>query len=461
MSTNALTTTQVSPGAIVAPFPAAAEWDSMRNAAAVIARSGLVPEAFRGKVEDVMVALLMARGLGLDPMVALQKGYVVKGRFDVEVSVKLGLAQARVPDFDYEVVQLDDLKATVRGGRRGRTPVTVTFTYAQAEKAGLTRDRNGNAVATWANYRQDMMLYRALGRVLKLTCASALYNMPVNLEEYDEAEVPATPSGGDRAAGAERSEATVVEGGPNPEGAPVQTLPPSPPVAEPPVDWQGRLLTAVASHYGITPPGPHKNAYAKWAKANGEKLGRLLNLYYEAHSEAPVKSWMAVPPGDHKRLAEWIEAKAEKRAGTGDAVPPGGRETAPAPSLALVVEGDAPPLEEPEGELEKRLEAHGWVPDNTPPAWERLSKRGAEGVVTVLLACRHATKGASQFVLKSAKSNRYQLTYGPILKAIGSVHDNGSPASAWLNELADSEVTWLMLCRAVCETAESLGVDID
>ena len=42
-------------------FPVAAEWDAMRNAAAIAARSEGVRQCFRGKPENCFIAFLAAR----------------------------------------------------------------------------------------------------------------------------------------------------------------------------------------------------------------------------------------------------------------------------------------------------------------------------------------------------------------------------------------------------------------
>lgn len=263
---------------------------------------------------------------------------------------------------------------------------------------------------------------------------------------------------------AERSGAVVVDGPATTPAEPVATPPKSEPVPE---DWVGRLLNAVAKHYGLAAPAEHKNARAKWVRSNGEKLGRLVNLFYEDVKESPAKSWTLVPPMDYQRIALWMEAHNDAREGKGAsavvATGPKDGETPPEtqdagtdgtaragePAGSESMAADQPASEEAEP-LEE--------PDEAPVGYAALAKRGPDAVIAILLACRYATKGASQFVFKSEKSGRYQLTYGPILKAIGSVHPNGAPASIWIAEAAKSEATWALVCRAVYETAQALGV---
>lgn len=453
-------------------FPGGQELTDMRNAAALISQSGLVPEAFRGKPADVMVAILTARGLGLDPMVALQKGYVVKGKFDIEVSVKLGLIQSRVPDFDYEIITLDDDRCVIEGGRAGKNKVRAEFTYAQAVAVGLTTSKYGDK-ETWKFYRRDMMLNRALGRVLKLTCAAALYNMPVRLDEDEDVEpTHAVPQGAPRPA----SSAGVVTGGEpvtvaqaaaDSAAAHLAERAESQPV---PQDWLGRLLNAVREHYsikaGIPDALPGRN---KWVKTNGESVARIVNLFYEQANEPAVQNWLSVPPMDYERIALWIEVQAQKRAGAGaeapvgtdadpaqseDAGTPGvaresdtaGEIMAPQPaSEAVVVEDD----EDPAGE--------GWAPSDPDSGYEWLAAQPMGHVVNVLFSMKQATKGERVFVERSPKGN-WALRDDGILKDCGLVDENGIAKPVWMHKAFENKPLWLLICRAVYERANALKV---
>lgn len=477
-------------------FPTGADWDAMRNAAAIISRSGLVPDAFRGKPEDVMVAILTARGLGIDPMVALQKGYVVKGKFDIEVSVKLGLVMSRVPDFDYEVLVLDDDRCVVEGGRSGKNRMQTEFTYAQAQAAGLT------GKDTWRLYRQDMMLNRALGRLLKRTCAHALYNMPVALD--DEVEVNGIPADRQAEINAEaaeeearhemkRSEAVVVDGPAATPAEPVATQPygkadveftaavgaaraafigsPSSAAVLEVTDWMGRMLEAVQKNYGRDGKVPeNKAARTKWTKANLDDVLKVVNLYYAEAKQEPVTMFLSIPPMDFEAIALWLEAKNQKRAGAGAEIvtASGGTDATPAP---LPPEEDEAP---PQSDVEEVAAFLADAP--VVPSYTAMMAKGHLHVTNVLMAMRHATKGERQFVAKSAKSGRYSLTDGDLLLAGAFVNQHGSPLAQWLDELAEgyvrsdvpapntksgpSTAVWPMVCKAIADEAFKLKVEV-
>jgi hypothetical protein len=460
-------------------FPSGADFDAMRNAAAIISRSGLVPEAFRGKPEDIMVAILTARGLGLDPMVALQRGYVVKGKFDIEVSVKLGLVQSRVPDYDYEVIELNDERCVIEGGRAGKRRVRSEFTYAQAVAAGLTQGKYG-PTATWQFYRQDMLLNRALGRNLKATCAAALYNMPVRLDEPDEESGAVVVEDGAGNAGAAPAAPVPVptqphvfpDGTSNPHAVPVEKAVP--------VDWRGPLLAAFATCYGIDVPGENAKVRSAFVKKHEEKLVLVANEFYKSRGEQPVTKWIAVGPMDYEHLTRWLEEKNAKRAGKGAAASgepaptEGGTQRAASPEPS-VFDNWEPAAAEPSSAA---LVAPGAPEDGEVPVsteivtgWQALVAAGHENLTTILLAMRHATKNEREFVKVSEKSGNYSLIDGDLLKTCGFVDANGVVVAQWLPKLhagfvwdgarynGPSEAVWPMVVRAVYEEAQVLKVN--
>jgi hypothetical protein len=72
-------------------------FNHLYRVAGVFARSKLVPDHFRGSKDDCMVALQMAFRLAVDPMMFMQKCYIVHGRPGVEAQLKIGLANSRGP----------------------------------------------------------------------------------------------------------------------------------------------------------------------------------------------------------------------------------------------------------------------------------------------------------------------------------------------------------------------------
>jgi len=141
--------------------------------AQMMAKSELVPKGFRGRPEDVIVAIQMGVEIGLAPMQALQSIAVINGRPGVwgDGLLALIMASSVYADHDeyYEVnnerrdrLTAEDLKqdttcAVCTFVRRGKaTPLTRRFSVAQAKKAGLV----GKA-GPWVEYPDRMLSMRA------------------------------------------------------------------------------------------------------------------------------------------------------------------------------------------------------------------------------------------------------------------------------------------------------------
>lgn len=192
-------------------LPTATEIAVLRDVAAAMAASqmGFMPDAFNQKPQACMALCLTAHAYGVHPMLAAQHAYVIKGKVSFEVAFKIGVAKSRVPGLDLEVIDWSDERCVVKGTRPGRTPVTVEFTYAQAEKAGLTKKE------VWQMYRQDMLYNRAAGRVVKMLCPDALLGLPVFDDDRERGDAPpepeAAPAPAEAKPTAEPSSAEVVD----------------------------------------------------------------------------------------------------------------------------------------------------------------------------------------------------------------------------------------------------------
>lgn len=121
----------------------------------VIADSDLVPKDFKGKPGNILVAIQMGKELGVPPMQAMQGIAVINGRPSVWGDLMWALVTTH-PDFEDAKEELSDTAATVTLKRRGRSPVTVTFTKEDAIKASLW-DKAG----PWKQYPRRQLQWRA------------------------------------------------------------------------------------------------------------------------------------------------------------------------------------------------------------------------------------------------------------------------------------------------------------
>lgn len=138
-----------------------------------LAKSSLVPQAFQGKPEDIVVAMQLGAEIGLAPMQALQSIAVVNGRPSVFGDGFLAVVKGsplcvghqewwevdgqRVARVQVADLAKDSTTAVCSFWRRGATePYVNSFSVGEARRSKLW-DKGGN----WAAYPQRMLMWRA------------------------------------------------------------------------------------------------------------------------------------------------------------------------------------------------------------------------------------------------------------------------------------------------------------
>lgn len=158
--------------------------------ASKLATSDLVPQAYRGKPANVVIAWEMGAELGLSPMTSLQSIAVINGKpslygeAPLAVVISSGHLEEITEDWDAET---ETATCTVK--RKGwAKPVVRTFSMADARKAKVyERDQNGGGgkwiplAERWSyqSWGRDMCAYRARGRALKVVFADVLKGVDV------------------------------------------------------------------------------------------------------------------------------------------------------------------------------------------------------------------------------------------------------------------------------------------
>jgi hypothetical protein len=128
-----------------------------------IAKSDLVPQAYRNKPADIVIAMQMGMELGFSALQALQTIAVINGKPGIygDGIPALIIGQPECEDFhEQEPEGADDKQwvATCTIRRRGKSPVVRRFSYDDAKKAGLW-GKSG----PWSNYPKRMLQMRARG----------------------------------------------------------------------------------------------------------------------------------------------------------------------------------------------------------------------------------------------------------------------------------------------------------
>jgi hypothetical protein len=126
----------------------------------MLSKSQMVPKAYQGKPEDVLVAVQWGKELGLAPMQALQNIACINGKPSVYGDAAMALVQASsvcegIEEF-FEGEGTPNPIAVCVAHRRNRTPVTAKFSVEDAKRAGLW-----NKPGPWQAYPKRMMQMRA------------------------------------------------------------------------------------------------------------------------------------------------------------------------------------------------------------------------------------------------------------------------------------------------------------
>lgn len=145
--------------------------------------SRMVPAHFQGKPEDCMVAVMMARQLGVDPLLALQNVQVISGRPGFSASFAIGLANTRGP-FGGPITWTskgkgDALEVTAQATIRstGET-VSATCSIEMAKAEGWIKNPKYRSIP------EQMLRYRSATWLIRLHCPEVL----MGLSSTDELE---------------------------------------------------------------------------------------------------------------------------------------------------------------------------------------------------------------------------------------------------------------------------------
>jgi hypothetical protein len=156
------------------------------------AKSSMVPPGFRGKPEDIMLAVQMGSEVGLSPMQALQNIAVINNRPSLWGDAMLGLCRAAAVCEDIAEKmegEGDAMAAVCMAKRRGSSPVVARFSVADAKKAGLW-----NKAGPWQQYPQRMLQMRARGFALRDAFPDVLRGL-ISAEEAQDTPAPVAHPG--------------------------------------------------------------------------------------------------------------------------------------------------------------------------------------------------------------------------------------------------------------------------
>ena len=130
-----------------------------------LARSEMVPELYRGKPDNIFVAVQWGYEIGLKPLQAVQNIAVVNGRPSLwgDAMLAIVMSSGQLEDMleTTEEHERGEIVAICTVKRRGNRPIQGRYSISQAEQAGLmTKD-------VWKKYPSRMLKFRARGYALR------------------------------------------------------------------------------------------------------------------------------------------------------------------------------------------------------------------------------------------------------------------------------------------------------
>jgi hypothetical protein len=162
-----------------------------RQFAEELASSSLVPKAYTGKPQDILVAMQWGAEIGLAPMQALQNIAVINGKPSVYGDAAMALVQAspHCEDIEeyFEGEGTPNPTAVCVAKRKGRKPVVAKFSVEDAKRAGLWGKQG-----PWQAYPKRMMQMRARGFALRDAFPDALKGL-ITVEEAQDFPPEAKP----------------------------------------------------------------------------------------------------------------------------------------------------------------------------------------------------------------------------------------------------------------------------
>jgi hypothetical protein len=158
----------------------------------LLAKSQMVPKAYQGKPEDVLVAVSWGMELGLAPLQALQNIACINGKPSVYGDAAMALVQNsstcdNIEEY-FEGEGTVNPVAVCVAHRKNRTPVTAKFSVEDAKRAGLWGKQG-----PWSAYPKRMLQMRARGFAIRDAFPDVLKGL-ITVEEAQDFPAETRPA---------------------------------------------------------------------------------------------------------------------------------------------------------------------------------------------------------------------------------------------------------------------------
>jgi 5'-3' exonuclease len=132
-----------------------------------------------GNPQAVLSTIIAGRELGLPTMTSLRVFHIVEGKHQMHADfIRARVLQSGLAKY-FRCTERTNERATFETQREGDPPFSLTYTMADAEMAGLVKDKSG-----WKKNPADMLVARASSKLARLVYPEAVHGLYAP-EEFD------------------------------------------------------------------------------------------------------------------------------------------------------------------------------------------------------------------------------------------------------------------------------------
>lgn len=144
-------------------------WQKSESAAQAFHRAGMLPKGMRAEVACVIFAVGESYGLSL--VQSLSALHVIDGKICMSADMMRALCLARPAIVRFDLLENTDKIATWEAERKGSKPVRMSFTWAEAERAGLATK------GPWRQYPAAMLRARAASALARTIAPDIVHGL--------------------------------------------------------------------------------------------------------------------------------------------------------------------------------------------------------------------------------------------------------------------------------------------
>jgi len=179
-------------------------FDQVQRIAQIFSQSELVPEQYRGKPANCIIAVQLAIRMGVDPFMLMQKSYIVKGRPGIEAQLKIAVCNQRGPftgpiqwRFEGERMTPEWTCTAYATDRRTGELCEMALTWATVKSMGWLEPRGERRIPSlWLSMPDQFFRYRSASWFINAFCPEVTLGLPSKeeLEDTNIIDVPSSPA---------------------------------------------------------------------------------------------------------------------------------------------------------------------------------------------------------------------------------------------------------------------------